>query len=210
MSAFKKNMLCLTLILVFPFFFKDVHGLNKLNVDILYEALCPDSLRFVRNQLHPSWKELEPYINIHFVPFGKSQSINDGESFQCQHGPGECNRNKIMSCALQGIPDQSTQVEYVKCAMVSFFQENDPLGFAERCATEAGLQWSEIMTCYNSNIGTMLQLQAERETQAIKPKFVPTILYNKTFDQVLQNDSIRNFKQVACSLVSQTHPNACS
>lgn len=38
----------------------------------MYESLCPDSIKFINEQLYPAWNELKPYVNIKFVPFGKS------------------------------------------------------------------------------------------------------------------------------------------
>lgn len=35
----------------------------------------------------------------------------------CQHGPRECAGNKIISCALIQIWDQTAQVDYVNCFM---------------------------------------------------------------------------------------------
>lgn len=48
----------------------------QLNVQILYESLCPDSIKFIKEQLYPVWSELAPYIDIKFIPFGKSAVSN--------------------------------------------------------------------------------------------------------------------------------------
>lgn len=42
----------------------------------------------------------------------------------CQHGPKECIGNRIQSCALQGLLDQTAQVEYVNCFM-NIFKNTD-------------------------------------------------------------------------------------
>lgn len=56
-------------------------------------------------------------MNYFFLNILK-QSINGGESFQCQHGAPECDGNMIQSCvlyALNGLPD--AKMEYVACQM---------------------------------------------------------------------------------------------
>lgn len=45
---------------------------QKLHVAIYYESLCGDSIRFITNQLNPAYEDLKNYIEILFVPFGKS------------------------------------------------------------------------------------------------------------------------------------------
>lgn len=45
---------------------------QKLHVAVYYESLCGDSIRFITNQLNPAYADLKNYIEIFFVPFGKS------------------------------------------------------------------------------------------------------------------------------------------
>ena len=44
----------------------------QLKVLVLYESLCPDSVRFMQRQLGPSYDLIKDYIDITLVPFGKS------------------------------------------------------------------------------------------------------------------------------------------
>ena len=57
------------------------------------------------------------YVDILFVPFGKADSTNGEEPFTCQHGPNECAGNKVQSCSLVRIADQTQQVEFANCFM---------------------------------------------------------------------------------------------
>ncbi|KAB0799146.1 hypothetical protein PPYR_07026 [Photinus pyralis] len=182
----------------------------KIHVQVLYESLCPDSINFVMQQLYPIWNEVAPYVNIEFVPFGKSSSINGGQHFICQHGPKECMGNKIQSCALSLIPEQNAQVEYVNCFMSTFkkgIDNDNELG--QGCAESLGLPWGYVANCYHSTHGTRLQLAAEKVTLATRPKFVPTIIYNGHFDQKAQDESQFNFKGVLCSFIVQLYPGVC-
>ncbi|KAF5281967.1 hypothetical protein FQA39_LY00491 [Lamprigera yunnana] len=183
---------------------------NKLSVHILYESLCPDSIKFVNEQLYPVWRELSPYVNIYFVPFGKSKSLDHGTSFVCQHGPKECLGNKIQSCALNALIDQNTQVDYVHCFMNIFKKNEDINEMGQSCAEAVKLPWDYVLGCKNSPLGTQLQLTAETITAQYSPKFVPTILYDGHFHQQAQDDSLVNFRGVVCGFLQQRLPNACS
>ncbi|KAJ8951006.1 hypothetical protein NQ318_006390 [Aromia moschata] len=165
--------------LFFAFFttfmlFSKVRLEDKVKIDVLFESLCPDSRHFIKNQLYPNWKDIAPYVNLNLVPFGKSWSTEGGTKFICQHGPEECKGNKILSCALKLLPDQNLQVEYVNC-----FMRNYPKELGQVCALEIGLNFLEVMECYNSKKGTLAQLEAEQTTVKVLPKFVPTIIYNE-------------------------------
>lgn len=45
---------------------------SKVNVDVYFEALCPDSHNFIITQLYPNWEDIKDYVHIRFIPFGKS------------------------------------------------------------------------------------------------------------------------------------------
>ncbi|KAI4463621.1 gamma-interferon inducible lysosomal thiol reductase gilt [Holotrichia oblita] len=184
----------------------------KINIDVFYESLCPDSLDFIRNQLSPAWNDIKPYVNLNLVPFGKTVIFNGGISFQCQHGPRECEGNRVMSCALQKIQDPSTAVHFVKCYMDHFmkYARHNRQEFGESCVTKVGLNWDiDVKQCYESQLGTLLQLNAGNHTRTYQPDFIPTIVYNNIFDQELQDESLHNFKGVACALIRKQHLQAC-
>lgn len=87
---------------------------HKVKIDILYESLCPDSMRFISDHLKPLYDDFKKNLEITFYPFGKSlvsflknenllQIFNEDFSlkstynedsqkveFRCQHGPEEC------------------------------------------------------------------------------------------------------------------------
>lgn len=94
---------------------------TQLPIQIYYESLCPDSVRFVQRQLGPNYEALKDYVDILFVPFGKSFSTTNKDksvSFDCQHGPAECDGNRIQSCVLNHLAgDQDAQTAFVACQM---------------------------------------------------------------------------------------------
>ncbi|XP_037952446.1 GILT-like protein 1 [Teleopsis dalmanni] len=170
---------------------------KKLNVLILYESLCPDSIRFMAKQLGPSYDLLKDYIDISLIPFGKSQSQNNGAEFYCQHGPSECEGNRLQSCMLLQTSDQTTQVKFAVCQMTA---EDKLTG--KYCAEKVGLS-NDIDACMHTELGTYLQLKAERVTHSYAPTFVPTIVYDNVFNQQLQDSSLRDFRGTICNLLQK-------
>lgn len=57
------NVKCINLIAYFPI---------QVKVDIYYESLCPDSVRFISQQLQPLYNNFKKHLDITFIPFGKS------------------------------------------------------------------------------------------------------------------------------------------
>ncbi|XP_055640909.1 GILT-like protein 1 [Toxorhynchites rutilus septentrionalis] len=170
---------------------------TRIKVDVYYEHLCPDSIRWVSNQLAPNYDALRESIVIEFIPFGKSRSINNGEQFECQHGPLECEGNRIQSCVLHQIPDQDRQVSYVACQM-NF--NADPQGW--ECAFRSGIDLNTLQTCVEGTLGTQLQLEAERRTKQIAPSFVPTIVLNGQFNQSVQDRAFKDFLGLMCDMTN--------
>ena len=48
-----------------------------MTVQVYYESLCPDSIRFIKNQLMPTYEKLGNYFDVEFVPYGKASVIRD-------------------------------------------------------------------------------------------------------------------------------------
>ncbi|XP_055611103.1 gamma-interferon-inducible lysosomal thiol reductase [Uranotaenia lowii] len=176
---------------------------SRIRVAVYYEHLCPDSIRWFSNQLSPNYAALEPILDIEFIPFGKARSINGGESFECQHGPLECEGNRIQSCVLNQLNSQDAQVSYTTCQM-HFLA--DPRGW--ECAFRSGVDLTVLQNCVDGSLGTQLQLEAERRTQLIAPAFVPTMVFNGQFNQNLQDRAFNNFLEVMCDL-SNNAVSAC-
>ncbi|KAL9872981.1 GILT-like protein 1 [Glossina fuscipes] len=170
---------------------------QKLNILILYESLCPDSKQFMQNQLGPNYESLKDFIDIKLVPFGKSNSFDNGLQFFCQHGPTECMGNRQQSCVLHQSHDPLAQVKFAVCQM----NKLDTSSIKE-CSELAGLS-SDINQCMNSETGTLLQLEAERITHSYAPSFIPTVIYNGVFEQQLQDNSLRDFRGTVCYLLQK-------
>lgn len=45
---------------------------NVLDVWIYYETLCPDSHKFFREQLYPTWLNQKENMKLNLVPYGKA------------------------------------------------------------------------------------------------------------------------------------------
>lgn len=53
----------------------------QIQVTVYYESLCPYSSAFITNQLSPAHEPLADYIDVLFVPFGKSIVSNTLKEF---------------------------------------------------------------------------------------------------------------------------------
>ncbi|XP_046400325.1 GILT-like protein 2 isoform X2 [Ischnura elegans] len=177
---------------------------DKLEIAIYYETFCPDSKRFLTEQL-PKVLEMamhEPYITFKFVPFGlaTSQTNSDGDvNFSCQHGLKECVANTLHSIALNIISDPLRQAQFLSCVM----KDDDPTALIEECGALVGLRVDDVNHYYKTKAAENLQLLAEAETNKIQNplSFVPTIVYNGVFNQNLLNQTLDDFNLTICSLV---------
>ena len=54
----------------------------RVEVDVYYECLCPDSRYFVLHELLPAYQKVGSLMNVRMWPYGKasSESTSDGES----------------------------------------------------------------------------------------------------------------------------------
>ena len=77
---------------------------NKLKIDVIYESLCPESIRFLKETLEKTIqiKDYDRYVNIQLWPYGNAYQLKSKYTgkwlFRCQHGPNECYGNIVQTC----------------------------------------------------------------------------------------------------------------
>lgn len=49
---------------------------DRIKVSVYYESLCPYSINFIKSKLYPNYQQLRDYIQIEWVPFGKTNVSN--------------------------------------------------------------------------------------------------------------------------------------
>nr|ADX36408.1 gamma-interferon-inducible lysosomal thiol reductase precursor [Brachymyrmex patagonicus] len=193
------------------------------NVDVYYESLCSDSMRWTVNQFLPSYPELKNNLDVTFIPYGKATHARENETgpwqFLCQHGPAECRGNKAQACAIHAIrtseaaqDHQQLTVKLVGCAMSA----RNPSIAVPQCAQENGLKEETrklIDDCIASPFGDDLLAANGDKTHNLQPplKFVPTIVLNKVHSKENQDAAINNFPKLICQhLTKQEKPDLCS
>ena len=183
---------------------------NKVKISVFYEALCPDSIDFIRNQLWPTYESLKNILDVDLVPYGKATHSKDSAGnwhFECQHGPHECKGNKVQGCAIKLYPKDSA-IQFVKCVM----SRRRPHESGEACASQLHLDVDSLNTCSSGTSGDDFLASLGDRTHALKPKmtFVPWINLNDKHDADQQWESLRNLKKVVCSAYNSTdRPSAC-
>ncbi|CAG9830578.1 unnamed protein product [Diabrotica balteata] len=181
----------------------------QVKVSVYYEVLCPDSIDFISNQFHPTYKDLKDYIDVEFIPYGHASETNiTGQwAFTCQHGPAECFGNAFHSCVLALNSDKIKTENFVYCSMSS----SDPasLQIIEQCLDKADLVWKTIKNCYFSNEYVKYLIQNGEKTRAAEnTSFIPTIVLNDKFSQENQDDALSDFRKLICKTLNY-EPKEC-
>lgn len=182
---------------------------KKVMVQVLYESLCPDSIRFVKDQLAPAFETLgSQRMVVEFVPYGKATTYpsDTGYAFRCQHGPSECRGNKLQACGLARLlGDNKKQVKFVNCVM----SQTNPARPNDKCLTEAGLSPDEVQDCAGGREGQVL-LAGMGEKTPRHIDFVPTVNFNGVFKEADQDQALSNLLYVICDkLAPDDRPSAC-
>lgn len=180
-------------------------------VSVFYEALCPDSKNFIVKQLKSAYSKLPNLIDIEFFAYGKAKTTveQDGSlSFQCQHGPTECEANIIHCCAVESIHDTEIKLNFIACMI----RDNaNPQKAFQRCSREYNVDVETIQKCYSSLHGKELLKIAGEATHSLNPPvtFIPTVLIDNM--QRRQPDILKNLFAEICTVLAESGltPKAC-
>ncbi|XP_060828948.1 uncharacterized protein LOC132914129 [Bombus pascuorum] len=194
-----------------------------INVGVYYESLCPDSMRWIKQQLLPQYDVLKDYIRVTFVPYGKASHWKDPNTqewrFMCQHGESECNGNKAQACGIHAIQNgeaadkvQQLTVALVGCAMTSRF----PPSSLSQCSKKVGLSeqtQAKMDECVKSSLSDDLLVAYGEKTKelATRLSFVPTITINGDYSREIQSKALNNFFKLICDTLTEgAKPSECS
>ncbi|XP_063972838.1 gamma-interferon-inducible lysosomal thiol reductase-like [Diachasmimorpha longicaudata] len=149
---------------------------EKVKITVYYEALCPDSRSFVVRQVVPTYQKIPDNVVVQMVPYGKATTIPgpNGYTFNCQHGPRECEANTIHACAIDVIKDPDVQLKFLACMIERNIW---PQNITRTCADRFHVDAEPIFKCYKSPRGAELLAKYGEMTHALPPplKFIPTI-----------------------------------
>ncbi|XP_037784553.1 GILT-like protein 1 [Penaeus monodon] len=84
---------------------------SKVNVTVIMTSASADSQQFLSSYLVPLERSLREHVKVEVVPFGVVE--NGG----CQHGPGDCLGNRLLSCAVRHLPVTDAGLAFATCLM---------------------------------------------------------------------------------------------
>uniref|UniRef100_A0A915DMG7 Saposin A-type domain-containing protein n=1 Tax=Ditylenchus dipsaci TaxID=166011 RepID=A0A915DMG7_9BILA len=152
---------------------------RPLTVTIMYEALCPFCQRFITNQLGNLYHQFKDQIQIELVPWGNSILLRNGQ-ISCNHGPKECDANRLMSCVLDQV-SMSVAIPFIVCFERSLSSHQTVDQAMHHCSGFIRNTYRQIKQCYTTDRGVQLQRQAAYRTMNSKANpivEVPYILIN--------------------------------
>ncbi|XP_075877165.1 gamma-interferon-inducible lysosomal thiol reductase [Nelusetta ayraudi] len=172
---------------------------EPVEVALYYESLCPGCRMYLTQILLPTWIMLQDIMTVSLVPYGNAQEKAGVKKyiFECQHGEQECLGNMIEACLL----NTSSQAFSIIYCMES---SSDVIKAAKSCVGlhDPSLDWNEVMSCVNGDIGNQLMHQNALKTKALKPshQYVPWVTVNGVHTDELQRNATSHLFQLVCSM----------
>merc|ERR1712210_188061 len=133
-------------------------SLLALKMDLYYESLCPDSTRFISNQIPEMWAALSQEVSINFVPYGFASTTED------EDGELQCAGNIVQACTLYLTKDRpEDQVSLITCMMSA----DVPDTAGPDCWTQMELDYALVEECIADGLGDVLHAANGEETTAV-------------------------------------------
>ncbi|KAJ9595855.1 hypothetical protein L9F63_012957, partial [Diploptera punctata] len=183
---------------------------DKVSLTIYYESLCPDSIKFFKDQLSPTYSSLKDHVSLKFIPFGKgTQTITNGTfSFTCHHGETECYGNIVQACAVKIYYGEDVY-KIVDCLMT----EVDPKTVTNQtyptvtCLQKLDLQQTKLDECIHGINGLQYLSDMANTTARLNPelKSVPSIAVNMRFDYSESQSAVSDLKNFVCKKLKDSN-----
>jgi interferon gamma-inducible protein 30 len=199
----------------------------KVKVDVYIEAACPGCQFFTTHVLVPVMKEegMAGITDLNVVPAGNAEIKKDEETSKevvdCQHGEGECEGNKIVSCLAETYRNDPAFVPVLGCieehagvasdvfaSVLSNLTAVDMMrNNAGICLAKAHLNVQQVEGCSSSSQGDAMLRAAVRKTESLSPAFeyAPWVVVD---GDALKDDAY-NLKMYICNRYTGPLPEAC-
>ncbi|CAH1388959.1 unnamed protein product [Nezara viridula] len=195
--------------------------LEPIPITVYYESLCSDSIRFILKKLATTYNQKDYDFasllsKLTLVPYGNVKVISaDNYQYQCQHGPPECEGNKLHGCAVKYFTDKSKLLNYIGCLMeksIKVILSRAPFPVGE-CQNEIPVEIrSKIAQCYNTNEGwDQFNLNGYYSNMAFgrNRHFIPLITFRNVTDENISKWAFTDFRRTLCLQYGLTNP-ACT
>uniref|UniRef100_A0A7E4WDL4 Gamma-interferon-inducible lysosomal thiol reductase n=1 Tax=Panagrellus redivivus TaxID=6233 RepID=A0A7E4WDL4_PANRE len=184
----------------------DTQSGNSVHIAVYMEAQCPDTSRFIKKHLVPTWQRLRSTgrVEIALVPFGKARCERVGDDFKCdcQHGSNECELNQLMNCAINEFNFADHYVPLIGCIQGS----NNVNAAIEKCIQKGHYnQYTDrLRECATGPRGRHLLALAGQKTTALSPPltFVPWVM----LDGARSTDAYWALEENVCKLLDPQPP----
>mmetsp|Transcript_36875 Transcript_36875/g.86298 ORF Transcript_36875/g.86298 Transcript_36875/m.86298 type:complete len:680 (-) Transcript_36875:53-2092(-) len=149
--------------------------MDKVRVEVYVESMCPGCKSFIRTDLSDLMDGLGKYVHLENVPYGNAWFNTTSRQITCQHGPTECEGNRIELCLMKLHPGRHKWFPAAKCLAAS---NTDPRNASFDCFTEAGIDREAVLACSDGIEGEILHTRAGNETLSLIPphKFTPWVV----------------------------------
>ena len=186
---------------------------KPVNVSLYYESLCPDCIRFMKEQFFPTWMTFKStgIMHVDIIPYGNANEVEVSPgyyNFTCQHGPKECTGNLIENCILKYQKyDADAYMPIIHCIESA----DNPISAAEKCVTDGKMDWNTIDTCSKGKEGNALMHKSAQLTDALQPphNWVPWITINGVHTDQIQQEAVSDLAKLLCDSYTGVKPQEC-
>ena len=179
-------------------------------VSVYGEALCPFTMKYIVNQLYPTWERMgKKYMKVDYISYGNAQMTlrNMRYNFTCQHGPEECLGNAVTNCVKFAHHEtEENFLLFLNCFAFQFIsgaKESFSVTKATQyCSTIGKIDYEAIYKCAVGEKGNLLLAEAGKLTMELNPphKYVPWIVINGIHNDTIQEAGETDLPRLICSM----------
>ncbi|KAK9833273.1 hypothetical protein WJX81_001626 [Elliptochloris bilobata] len=174
-------------------------------LDFYGEALCPDCAQFTSKILAPLFVTgVSSAFSLRYVGWGNAHRKKKG-AVVCQHGPRECELNRVLNCAQELSSNQDAFFRFLVCVEDGLFGWLDGDKLLAACADTASLNATAVGACADGELGDALEKQAEADTPQ-EHTFVPWM----TIDGRSVGAECGDVGSLVCAAYTGQAPDACA
>lgn len=172
------------------------------NFTLYYESLCPDCQLYIVGEFYRAFKKVGSLMHIELVPFGNSYEVKmpKGWIFACQHGPRECQLNKIEACAIKKFENSTNVVPFIHGLEQCLMKNGDDSKCVQIMSQKYDFDYNNLMICANGSAGMKYEHEMAVKTKALNPpnQYVPWVTLNGFHSEEIEVKAEKDLVALIC------------
>lgn len=181
--------------------------IKKVNITLFYGTHLPECIKFMKEQMRPTWDKFRNKMDIILVPNGRLsyEYVNGRWHFNCAYGPDELSSSRLHAVLADIFRINSKWRNRIMCIITDLMGHQDHRSELQNYMYKNESLFHIRISLNLNSISSAAKLAEYWDITNSFPRKItsfPSLIFNGVYNKQDELDSLKNFTQVVLKYIS--------